>query len=280
MTWLPKPCDAEWSVIAMYSRPQLARRARHLARCVLRPSEAVVCMCRSPWRSDCSSSAGTSPGPSFELAAVLAQLGRDPRQPEALVDLLLGRAAQRLAGRVVEDPVLGDVQPAAHGRLAQRHVVGLRAGEVLQQVAELVGLDDAQVDVEARVRARRGRRCRRARRPLDHVELGEGRQQRRGIAGGGDDVEVLDGVGQAARAAGQLDAPRRGVRAQRARRSPRRSPARGGSSARGLGFSATPAANDASTGSSNFAPKPRTSRSFWLSAAARSASSESIPSSS
>src|SRR3712207_8840196 len=34
----------------------------------------------------------------LELAASLAQLGRDPRHPQPLVDLLLGRAARRLAG--------------------------------------------------------------------------------------------------------------------------------------------------------------------------------------
>ncbi len=108
---------------------------------------ASVCMCRSPRRSACSISAGTSP------ALVKRSSPRSSRssggihgEPEERVDLLLGRAAVRLAGRVVEDAVLGDVQPAADGRLAQRHVVGLRAGEVLQQVAELVGLDDAQVD--------------------------------------------------------------------------------------------------------------------------------------
>ena len=58
-----------------------------------------------------------------ELAAVLAQLGLDVGEAEARVDLLLGREGLRLAGRVVEDAVLGDVQPAAHGRLAQGGVV-------------------------------------------------------------------------------------------------------------------------------------------------------------
>jgi hypothetical protein len=38
------------------------------------------------------------------------------------------------------------VQAAAHGGLAQRDVVRLRAGEVLQEVAEVRRLDDAQVD--------------------------------------------------------------------------------------------------------------------------------------
>jgi hypothetical protein len=49
---------------------------------------------------------------------------------------------------------------------------------------------------------------------------------------------------------------------------------------RGRGASATPVANAASTCSSNFSPNPRMLRSCSDSAAARSASSESIPSSS
>ena len=88
----------------------------------------------------------------LELAAALAQLRRDPLEAEPLVDLLLGRAAGRLAGVVVEDPVLAHVQPAPDGGLAQLHVVGLGAGEVLEHVAELVRLDHLQVDLHARVR--------------------------------------------------------------------------------------------------------------------------------
>ena len=108
--------------------------------------------CRSPRRSSTRDQVGERPRRrGLQLPAPLAQLGRDPRQAEPLVDLLLGRAAQRLAGGVVEDPVLRDVQPAPHGRLAQRHVVRLRAGEVLEHVAELVGRDDLEVDGHARV---------------------------------------------------------------------------------------------------------------------------------
>src|SRR3712207_7053588 len=47
------------------------------------------------------------------LAAALPELGRDPRIAERRVDLLLGRAAQRRAGGVVEDAVLGDVEATA-----------------------------------------------------------------------------------------------------------------------------------------------------------------------
>ncbi len=105
--------------------------------------------------SPSSISRGSSPlRRRLQLAAVLAQLGLDVGEAEPLVDLLLARARVRGAGGVVEDPVLGDVQPAPHRRFAQRRVVRPRAGEVLQQVAELRGLGDPQVDRHARVRAR------------------------------------------------------------------------------------------------------------------------------
>ena len=151
----------------------------------------------------------------LDLAAVLAQLGRDPRHAEALVDLLLGGAAGGHAGGVVEDPVLGDVQPAPDGRLAQRHVVLLGAREVLQDVAELVGLDDPQVDRHARVRAGAGGVVPGRRARLDDVEVGEHGGQGACVRRGGDDVEVLDRVGAAARRAGQLDAIAGRVGAQR-----------------------------------------------------------------
>ena len=86
---------------------------------------------------------------------------------------------------------------------------------MLQQVAELVGLDDAQVDRHAGVGARPRGVLAGRRGALDDVELGEGGQQRRRVGGGGDDVEVLDGVGQAPRRAGELDAVGGRVRAQR-----------------------------------------------------------------
>ena len=144
-------------------------------------------------------------GRRLQLAPALAQLGLDPREAELRVDLLLGRAAQRLAGRVVEDAVLRHVQPALHRGLAQRHVVLLRAGEVLEHVAELVGLDDLEVDRHARV----GRHARagvaRGVDGLDDRQLCQRPHERGGIGGGGDHVEVLDGVGLAPQRAGDLD---------------------------------------------------------------------------
>ena len=283
VTWLPKPCEAEWSVMARYSSPR-SRAAAAICSAVWRPSEAVVWLCRSPRRSssvDQLRQARPARRRRLELAAPLAQLGRDPRQAEPLVDLLLGRAAQRLARRVVEDPVLGDVQAAAHGRLAQRDVVRLGAGEVLQHVAELVGLDDLEVDPHAGVgghaRAGVARRLDR----LDERQLAQRAGQRGRVGRGGDDVDVLDRVGHAPQRARDLDALGGRVRAQGARRSGRRpaAPARAGPAAPAR---RPPRARRArgSAFSSTLRPKPRSPRILPASAAARSASSESIPSSS
>ena len=87
---------------------------------------------------------------------------------------------------------------------------------MLEHVAELVGLDDPQVDLHARVRhhpraglAGRGH-------GLDLRQLGERAGERGGIGGRGDDVEVLDRLGHAPQRAGDLDAVGRRVLAQRA----------------------------------------------------------------
>ena len=63
----------------------------------------------------------------LELAAVLAQLGRDELHPEPLVDLLLGREGLGPAALVVGDPVLAHVQAAPHRLGAQRLVVLARS---------------------------------------------------------------------------------------------------------------------------------------------------------
>ena len=93
-----------------------------------------------------------------------------------------------------------------------------------------------------------------------------------GSVGGGDDVEVLDRVGHAA---GRCRRARRGPTPD-GRAAPRRSRSPIGSAriARRAPRGARPtrAANAASIASSNFGPKPRTSRSRWSSAAVASAS--------
>ncbi len=219
VTWSPNPCEAEWSVTARYSSPR-PRAASTICSSVWRPSlkrRVAVQVAAHVLRGHQPREPRPARQRRLELPAALAQLRRDPRQPERLVDLLLGRAAHGLAGRVVEDPVLGHVQPAPHRALAQRHVVRLRAREVLEDVPELVRLDDLEIHLHARVRHHaRARVARGVQHRLDQRQLAQRRRQRRRVLGGGDDVEVLDRVGLAPQRARHLDLLRARVRAQRA----------------------------------------------------------------
>ena len=70
----------------------------------------------------------------FELTRVLAQLRRNERIVEPFVQLLLAARGEDFARLDLGDAVLGDREPTAHRVLAQREVVLLRAGEVLEQV--------------------------------------------------------------------------------------------------------------------------------------------------
>src|SRR5690606_29119155 len=70
----------------------------------------------------------------LDLAGVLAQLRRDPRESERRVDLLLRLAREPPAP--VEEAVLVQLEAARLGDAAQRHVVRLAPGEVAERGAE------------------------------------------------------------------------------------------------------------------------------------------------
>ena len=96
----------------------------------------------------------------LQLAAALAQLRLDVGVAEPLVDLLLGLAELDLAALGLGDAVLGDREAAADRLFAQLHVVGLGAGEVLQQVAEGGGRRRSAGRPRRRCGSGRGRRWR------------------------------------------------------------------------------------------------------------------------
>ena len=142
----------------------------------------------------------------LELPAVLAQLGLDVLHAQQLVDLFLGGAGVGLAGGVDLHAVLGDVEPAAHRIGPQRLVVLLRAGEVLEQVAEVLGRHDPQVHAEPVVGAGPHAGGSGLAGLLDQRHPAEGLGQGLRVGGGGNDVQVLAAVGQTAGAAGDLHA--------------------------------------------------------------------------
>ena len=216
---------------------------------------------------------------SLELAAALAQLRLDVVEPEPRIDLLLGRAGMRLTCLVVFDAVLAHVKALLHCVLAQRDVVLLGAGEMLEEVAELLRRDDPQLDCDAVVgddpRAGVADRA-----GFEHdVEVRERLPEGARIGGARDDVDVLAGVGPAAQASGQLDPVGGRVGAQLLRRSPPRA----GAHAIGAG-GRSPSPSGVSSASrmlrSNFSPSPGTSRSRSAIAASLNSSSDAMPSSS
>ena len=150
----------------------------------------------------------------LQLAAALAQLRLDVGVAEPLVDPLLARAELGLAALGVGDAVLGDREAARDRFLAQAHVVGLGAGEVLEQVAEGLGGDDPQVDRDPVVGLGAHAVGARVAGGGDQRVAGEVLGERRRLLGGGDQVDVLAGLGPAPHRAGDLDPVGGGVLAQ------------------------------------------------------------------
>ena len=117
--------------------------------------------------------------------------------PEQLVDLLLRRA--RVRDAVVDHAVLGHVEAALDRRRAERLVVLPGAGEVLEQVAEVLRRDDPEVDRQAVVGHRLHPGGALVLHLADQRQLGERRGERVRVARGGHDVEVLAALGPAPR---------------------------------------------------------------------------------
>ena len=85
-------------------------------------------------------SCGQSPlGGRVDLAAILAKLRRHPRESEGLVDAFLGVAGKPRVVGGAEQAVLVELQPSVERAVAQRDVVRLRSGEVLQRGAAALG---------------------------------------------------------------------------------------------------------------------------------------------
>ena len=236
----------------------LARRGRHLLDRVAAVGGDGV-QWRSPRMSPSSISSGSSVfARGRQLAAVLAQLGRDPLHAEPLVDLLLGRdrrpsrRSRRRRCRTRSRAGRASPPPCAAPRCAAR------AGEVLKQVAEAssgtIRRSTGRPEWVSALAPASPEACTSS----TASSRGERLDQRRRVAGRGHDVEVLDGVGPAPGAAGELDPIAAGCSRSAATSSSPTTSAFESSSAR-LGRPSAPAASAASTFSSALAPKPGTS---------------------
>src|SRR6266545_262764 len=140
---------------------------------------------------------------SLKLAGALAQLGRDPGQPDGLEHVLLAlpRAPPPLA---IEHAVLAELDSAVHRPRADGDVVRLAAGEVVEGRAERLRRQHAEVHLQpdAQPDGRLGRALREHGRDLG--EIAERPHHRRGLRRGDEDVEVADGLLPAPHASGRL----------------------------------------------------------------------------
>src|SRR5215218_2863498 len=148
----------------------------------------------------------------FDLAGVLPQLRRYVGEAEPRVEILLRGHGFVVAGPRLGQAVLGDVDTHLDGPLAQRDVVGLAAGEVVQERAVGLGFDYPQIYLGPAAKDKDLLRA------VGQDFLGERRLcevvgERVGVLARGDDVDVADGLLHAAQGAADLGPIRRRVRA-------------------------------------------------------------------
>ncbi len=215
--------DWLWSVIAMYDEPgRRAPRAPWSRRRRGRRWRSCACAGRRADRRAATRRGQRAALGGFDLAAVLAQLGRHERQAERVVDVLLrSRPPPAAPSSMRYRPYSFSLKPALDGAVAQRDVVRLRAGEVLQRGAEALARHEAQVGLEpaAQQHARLGFAVRED--ALDEAVAGEGVHQRRRCAGG-EDVEIAARLAAAAQAADRRRCRRRARARAASRPGPRR----------------------------------------------------------
>ena len=87
-------------------------------------------------------------GGGIDFAAVLAQLGRNVVEVERVIDLLLGGCRDDDIVFQAQQGVLAECEAALDGALAQRDVVHLGAGEVLQRGAVAGARQQPYIDLE------------------------------------------------------------------------------------------------------------------------------------
>src|SRR4249920_3415022 len=141
----------------------------------------------------------------LDLAAILAERGRDPRERELLVDLLLGLGDDELARLRAVQAVLVELETLAHGHLADPDVVGLRAGEVDHRRAPRLERDDAEVDLQTLSRQDRRLRLTAREHAFGHPDLRERLHHSGRVVARDQEVEVADRLGHPPERARELD---------------------------------------------------------------------------
>ena len=139
----------------------------------------------------------------LDLTAILAQLGRNPRQSHGAVHGFLG--VTRYAYFAHEHTIFVDLELALLAKAPDFDVVRLRAGEVLQCGAEASGRHHAQVHLQPALQAHGGARLAVGEHILDLVVFHKAVHHVRCALGRRQDVEVTHGLLAAPVAAGDLD---------------------------------------------------------------------------
>ena len=140
----------------------------------------------------------------LDLAGILAEDGRDERETERLVDLLLGLAGDDAPSLDLRERVLVQGQPARERALAQLDVVSLRSREVEQRRADLGRGHDPHVNLEAALGDDAGLRLAAGQHPVDHRQRHQRLHDRLGGRRDHHDVDVPDRLRETAqRAAGR-----------------------------------------------------------------------------
>ena len=122
---------------------------------VLRPSVSTVCMWTSPCRSAWVIRVGQGVGlGGVDFAEIFAQLGRNVVELELGVNFFLGLSGDRFFGVESGQAVLAEGVTHLQGALAQGHIVGLGAGEILHGGAEGFGRQKAHIHLHAAAQAK------------------------------------------------------------------------------------------------------------------------------
>ena len=141
----------------------------------------------------------------LDLARPLAELRGDERQAHRAENLLLRGAAEPLAA-TVEDAVLGELHAHLHRPGAERDVVGLGAGEVVERGAEGLGREHPQVGLQSGLEPHRGLGGSLRENLGDLGEPREGVNDRRRVLRRDEEVEVADRLLATPEASGRLGA--------------------------------------------------------------------------
>ncbi len=144
-------------------------------------------------------------GGEVELVAAFPELGGDEVEAEGGEEVFLGAGGQDFVGVDSGDPVFADLEAHSFGPGSQGDMMLFAAGEVVECGAKDLGVDGAEVDLDAPAEADGGLGLAGGDDVGDFCEVTKGLVDGFGVDGGDEEVDVADGLAAAAQGAGDLD---------------------------------------------------------------------------